>query len=341
MIELFKTSGIKNFIRNNNREFTLALIIIVISVLVQIQTQGKYLSSQNIYDLLREVAILAMLAVGMTMVIISGGIDLSIGSTMGLAGMVSAMFLRDHRDISLVIIVLMAVAIGCACGIVNGLLVAKLRIFPIIATLGTMDIYRGLAYLRSGGQWVGQGLMTEQFLSIATGNFLGVNYLVWIAIVTYIFGFIFLNRMRIGRYIYAVGNSEESASVTGINVDKIKIIAYTINGVIAGLAGLLYICKFGNAQAESATGYEMNVIAACVLGGVSITGGVGSITGVLLGSLLFGVLNNIVPLIQVSQFWQQAIRGLIILLSIIFNALTERNKERKAIQWKTWKTCKE
>jgi rhamnose transport system permease protein len=334
MIKFFKNLSIGNFIRNNNIEFTLAATIIVISILVQIRTQGRYLSSQNIYNLLREVSILAIVAVGQMMVIVSGGIDLSIGSTMGLAGIVSAMFLRDHSEISLVIIVLIAVGIGLLCGIINGLLVAKLKILPIIATLGTMGIYRGLAYVRSRGQWVAPGSMTEKFLSIATGHILGINNLVWIAILTYIFGYIFLNRMRLGRYIYAVGNSEESARITGINVDRIKIITYTISGIIAGLAGLLYICKFGFAQAESAEGYLILPIGACILGGVSIYGGVGKITGVLLGVLLWGVCDNLLPLTQVSQFWQQGIRGFVLVIAIIFNALTERNSERRAIQWK-------
>ncbi len=331
MNKLLKTFHIKEIIRNNTRELTLAAIIIVISVLVQIQTQGKYLSTRNVYDLLREAAILAMLSVGMTMVIITGGIDLSIGSTMGLAGIVSAMFLRDNRDVSLVVIVLIALAIGLAGGLINGLLVSKLNILPIIATLGTMDIFRGLAYLRSGGQWVGQGLMTKEFLSIATGSILGISNLVWVALLTYIFGYIFLNKLRIGRSMYAIGNSLESAKITGINTTRTTIVAYTVNGIIAGLSGLLYICKIGNAQAESAMGYEMNVIAACVLGGISISGGAGKITGVLLGALLFGVLNNIIPLIQVSQFWQQAIRGIIIMISILFNAMTQRNNEKKAL----------
>lgn len=334
MVKFFKRLNIGNFIRSNNREFTLVAVIIVISILVQIRTEGRFFSSQNIYDLLREASVLAMIAVGMMMVIVSGGIDLSVGSTMGLAGIISTMFLRDHQEAPIILIIFIAVGVGLLCGLINGLLVAKLKILPIIATLGTMDIYRGLAYVRSGGSWVAPGEMTEEFLSISTGRFLGINILVWIAVLTYVFGYIFMNRLRVGRYIYAVGNSEDSARITGINVDRAKIIAYTVSGIIGGLAGLLFVCKFGFSQAESAEGYEILAIGACVLGGVSIYGGVGRITGVLLGALLWGILNNLLPLIQVSQFWQQGIRGFVLVVAIISNALAERNNERRAILWK-------
>ena len=215
---------------------------------------------------------------------------------------------------------------------INGTLVAKLKILPIIATLGMMNIYRGLTYLVANGSWVKQQEMGTKFLSIATGKFLGINNLIVVAIVVYIIAAFFLNKTRTGRKIYAVGNSEESARVSGIKTDRTLIMVYTILGAVAGLGGILYVCKYGVAQGETCTGYEMNVIAACVLGGVSINGGTGRVQGVLLGAVLLGILNNAMPLIHVSSFWQEAIRGLIILLSIIANSLIQRNVEMKALR---------
>jgi rhamnose transport system permease protein len=152
------------------------------------------------------------------------------------------------------------------------------------------------------------------------------------ALVVYVIGYIFLNFIRTGRKIYAVGNSEESAQVSGIKTERILWLVYTIMGAIAGFAGILYVCKFGAAQGETAVGYEMNVIAASVLGGVSIAGGTGRVQGVLLGALLLGLLNNAMPLINISAFWQEAIRGLIILLSVMSNSLIQRNVEMKALR---------
>lgn len=174
--------------------------------------------------------------------------------------------------------------------------------------------------------------MTPEFLSISTGTFLGINYMVWIAAVIVLFGFVFMGHTAFGRHIYAVGNSETNAKITGINTERTKWIAYMISGMIAGLAGLLWVCKYACAQGTTATGFELNVIASVVLGGVSITGGFGSVTGVLLGSLLFGMLSNILPLIQVSSFWQRAIRGSVILISVIINALINRRAARKALE---------
>jgi rhamnose transport system permease protein len=195
-----------------------------------------------------------------------------------------------------------------------------------------MNIYRGATYLVANGSWVKQAEMGPQFLSLATGKLFGINNLLIIAIIVYIIAYFFTEYTRTGRKIYAVGNSEESARVSGIKTDRILVLAYVIMGAVAGLGGILYVCKYGVAQGETCTGYEMNVIAACVLGGVSVNGGTGKIPGVLLGAILLGMLNNAMPLIQVSSFWQEAIRGGIILLSIIANALIQRNVELKALR---------
>jgi rhamnose transport system permease protein len=251
---------------------------------------------------------------------------------MALGAMVGCTVLKNNQAVPGAVIILISVAVGLVCGFINGTLVAKLKILPIIATLGMMNIFRGITYLVANGSWVKQQEMGSAFLSIATGKFLGINNLILIAVVVYIIAAFFMNKTRTGRKIYAVGNSEESARVSGIKTDRTLIMVYTILGAVAGLGGILYVCKYGVAQGETCTGYEMNVIAACVLGGVSINGGTGRVPGVLLGAILLGILNNAMPLIHVSSFWQEAIRGLIILLSIVANSLIQRNVEMKALR---------
>jgi rhamnose transport system permease protein len=330
--DTLKSFDLKRFFFTNIRQFTLVALIIVISVLVQIRTEGRFLSSQNLYDLFRESAILVMVSVGMMLVILTGGIDLSVGSVMALSGMIGALILKSNQNINLLLLFIIAIAIGCFCGIINGFIVSRFHIQAMIATLGTQYIFRGLIYLFSKGGWVAQLYMTKPFLAITTDKILGINNLVWIAIIITLFAIVFLRFIKAGRYIYGVGNSEDSAEISGIKTRQIKFMAYTLFGIIAGLAGLLWVCKYGNAQSESATGYELNVIAAVVLGGVSISGGVGNVLGVFLGALIIGILNNILPLIQVSTYWQMAIRGAIIIISVIINALTQRNIQKRSLR---------
>lgn len=322
---------VKKYFSANIREISLILVIIILALFVQVRSGGNFLRPENISDLLKETAVLAITALGMMVVILTGGIDLSIGAIMALSAMVGSTVLKN-TGLSPLVIILISIIIGILAGYINGLLVAKVKIIPIIATLGMMNVYRGLTYLVSGGSWVMQQDMGQKFLSVATGSVLGINNLIIIAAAVYIiFGF-FLSLVRTGRNIYAVGNSRESAMVSGIKTDRILILVYVILGAIAGLGGILYVCKYGVAQGESLVGYEMNVIASCVLGGVSINGGTGKVKGVLLGALLLGMLNNAMPLIKVSSFWQEAIRGLIILFSIIINSVVQRNVEMKALR---------
>lgn len=327
---------VKKFFSSNIREISLIIVMIAIAVFVQVRSGGNFLTGENITDMLKETSVLAITAVGMMMVIITGGIDLSVGATMALSAMVGSTLLKNSvaagNPTANIIIVLVAIGVGLACGFINGILVSRLKILPIIATLGMMNIYRGITYLVADGSWVKQAEMGPGFLGMATGSLFGINNLLIIAVLVYAAAYFFMSRTRTGRRIYAVGNSEESARVSGIKTNRVLTLAYTIMGAVAGLAGILYVCKYGVAQGETCTGYEMNVIAACVLGGVSITGGTGRVPGVLLGAILLGMLNNAMPLIQVSAFWQEAIRGLIILLSIAANALIQRNVEMKALR---------
>jgi rhamnose transport system permease protein len=309
------------------RELGLLGFIMILAVLVQTRN-ASFLTAENINDLVINTAILSILAIGMMLVIVTRGIDLSIGATLALSGMLSAMTVGANPGLSPLWIILLGTLVGMVCGIVLGLLVAKAQILPIIASLGMMNVFRGLTFMVSGGKWVSAYQMPDSFKSIATGSILGINTLIFIAILIYLISFYFINHTRTGRQIYAVGSNPDSARISGINTSQILLLVYTIMGTLAGLAGVLWVSRFASAQNDTGMGYEMNVIAACVLGGVSIAGGSGKISGIILGSLLLGILNNALPLINVSPFWQQAIQGLIILIAVLTNVLVKRGVDR-------------
>lgn len=327
-----KKSSVSTFFVHNIRECALVAMILLVSLFVQIRTDGVFMTQANISDLLREASILLLVSMGMMMVVVCGCIDLSLGSIMGLSGMLGAMILRDNNDIPLVLLFLIAIGIGVLCGTINGFLVAKLRLYPLIATLATTYIFRGVIYLFSHGNWVAQAEMTPEFISVATTDILGINSLIWFAIVIIAATAVLLRYTNVGRYMYAVGNSATSASVTGIKSSRVKMLSYIIMGAICGLAGLLWICKYGNAQSESCAGYEMSVIAAVVVGGCAISGGQGSVLGVILGAVFIGTLNNVLPLIQVTTYWQTLIRGFVILFSVVINALSQKSVKRNALR---------
>lgn len=315
-------SGIAKF-----RELGLLAFIILLSLFVQWRNPS-FLSLENIDDLITNTAILSILAVGMMLVIVTRGIDLSIGATLALSGMITAMVVGSFPALPPVLAMLLGIAVGIVCGSLLGGLVAKIGIFPIIASLGMMNVFRGLTFMVSGGKWVSAHQMPDSFKAIATGSVFGINRLVFIAVLIYLIFYYFINHTRTGRQIYAVGSNPESAKISGISTTKVVWLVYSIMGALSGLAGVLWVSKFASAQGDTAMGYELSVIAACVLGGVSIAGGSGKISGIILGSILLGILNNALPLINVSPFWQNAIQGFIILVAIVINVWVKRGVER-------------
>lgn len=309
------------------RELGLLGFILLLSIGVQLRNPS-FLTLENINDLATNTAILSILAVGMMLVIVTRGIDLSIGATLALSGMIAAQTASAFPGLSPLLVLLLGVATGLVSGIIIGLLVSKVGILPIIATLGMMNIFRGLTFWVSGGKWVSAHQMPEAFKAIATGKMLGINNLIVIAVVIYLIAAYFVNHTRTGRQIYAVGSNPDSAVISGINTDKIIWLVYSVMGGLSGLAGVLWVSKFASAQGDTASGYELSVIAACVLGGVSIAGGSGKISGIILGSVLLGILNNALPLINVSPFWQSGIQGSIILAAVLINAIVKRGVDR-------------
>lgn len=322
----------KRIINQNIREIAVFIVIIFLATFTNIRSGGNFFTSQNINDVLVESAVMVIMSMGMMMVIITTGIDLSVGSIMALSAMVATTIMKNNLTISPVVVILIAMGVGLLCGLINGVFISYVNIPPIIVTLGMMNVFRGLAYVVSKGSWVLQQDMSKSFMSIATTKVLGINMMVIFAIVVVIVNNYFMNYSRRGREIYAVGNSEESAKISGINTKKVKLFVYSIMGVLAGLGGILYVCKYAASQGETAKGYELNIIAACVLGGVSVSGGTGKVYGAVLGALLLGVLTNALPLLNVSPFWQEFVKGAIILISILANVLISRRVQKKAIE---------
>ena len=313
------------------RELGLVFFIILASIIIQIRNH-EFLTPGNINNILTNTAILAILSVGMMMILLTGGIDLSIGAIIAFSGMITGLLVREKLPIPVPLLIVISISIGTVLGLITGTLVARFSILPIIASLGMMNVIRGFTYIVSKGAWVSAYQMSDEFKALATGKFLGINNLVVFALIIYISFYYFINFSRIGRRIYAIGSNPEAAEVIGLPRKRIILLVYMLMGALAGLAGILWVSKFASAQGDTAIGYEMNVIASCVLGGVSVSGGRGKVSGLILGVVLFGILANALPLIKVSPFWQQAIQGLVILTAIITNVLIKRNNDRLTLR---------
>lgn len=301
----------------------LLLLVIVISL-----RSPAFLTWSNWYDITLDSAILAIVAVGEMMVILTGGIDISLGSGIGLSGMIVALIIKDYWGIPPMAAVGMGTIIGAMLGAFNGLLVVKCKIPPVITTLGTMSVFRGLTfiinYAVNQGQWVAADKFSGPFKDFARGKFLFIPNLLFITVIVYAIFYYLLNHTMTGRKIYAVGGNPEGARFVGINVDKITFLPYFFTGMLVGTGGVLWVSRYTSAQTDSAQGFEFMAITAVVLGGVNVTGGSGSIFGVLFGALLIGVINNALNLVRISPFWKLAINGFIILLAVMVDKLISR-----------------
>ncbi len=317
------------------REMGIFVFLIILVIVISIRSP-VFLTFENIYDIGLDTAILAIIAVGEMMVIITRGIDISVGTGLGLSGMVVALILAENWWIPPWLAILMGIAVGAILGSFNGLLIVKGKIPPIIATLGTMSVFRGITFIINfqvaGGQWVSAHNLSDSFKAFARSTFLKIPNLILIAIIIYIIFYYFLNHTVTGRQIYAVGSSPESAKVIGINIDKITFLPYLFTGMLFGMGGVLWVSRYTAAQTDSGTGFEFTVITAVVVGGVAIAGGSGSIFGILLGSIIIGVINNAVHLIRVSPFWKLAIYGFIILLAVIVDKAISRRINKALLE---------
>jgi inositol transport system permease protein len=293
-----------------------SLIYLIISFI-----SPQFLTVSNWTIIITQVSINALLAFGVTFVIITGGIDLSLGSIVAMAG-VSAAMLAHPDSYPLIIPVLAGLLAGLIVGVFNGFLITKSKIAPFIVTLGTMTIVRGLALILSKGRPVSN--LSDPFVFIGSGKFLGIPLLIFILILMFLLCSIILNKTVLGRYIYAVGGNEQAARASGININRIKMIVYSISGLLAGLAGILLTSRITTGQPNAGAGFELDAIAAVVIGGTSTTGGKGSMAGTLIGVLLIGVINNSLDLLNVTSYYQQVVMGIIIIGAVVLDSLNQR-----------------
>lgn len=312
-----------------SREASLVIVLVVLCILVNIKNPA-FLTVQNIMEILKNNAVIMIMALGMLCVLLTGGIDISITSTLALAGMTVGMLYKYNIIKSTLLGFLIAIAIGTLCGLIIGLIIAKGRVIPIIATMGFMYIYRGLAYLVAQDQWAGADALGS-FKDFALESWLGfgvLNNVIMITIICYVAFFIIMKWTKFGRNIYAVGSNEEAAQISGIHVANVKIAVYTIMGALAGLCGALATSVYASAQPNMQTSKEMDVIAACVIGGVSMKGGRGSVICALLGALVLSIIGKALPLVGIDAIAQNTIKGVIIIAVIVLNVLTQRMMDR-------------
>jgi ribose/xylose/arabinose/galactoside ABC-type transport system permease subunit len=294
----------------------LLAMLIVLSLLLAV-VSPYFLTATNLLNIGRGIAIVGIVAVGETIVIISGGFDLSVGSTMAAAGMAAGYLVT--QGIPLPIAFAAALAIGAGVGLANGTIISYARINPLIATLATLAVVRGLSYVISGGREL--VVSDDAFLELGVGTFLGVPYIVLLLVATFVVFAWAMPRTLFGRYAYAIGSSAKAAQRAGVPVARWRIAYYVTIGILAALAGLVFVARTGNAQPSAALGIELDVITAVILGGTSLTGGRGRLMGTFLGLLLLGVVNNGLILAGVPAFWQQVVKGGILLLAVLYDEL--------------------
>jgi rhamnose transport system permease protein len=312
------------------RDLALAALNVVLLIGVALKFPD-FLAPRNIADILDDTAILFLLALAEMLVILTGAIDLSVASNLALTGVVVALVNAAHPDFGVTPIIAMAIVIGATLGAGNAILVWKLRLPSIVVTLGTLAIYRGLIFLLTGGAWVNSSQMSDAFLNFIRVPFLGLTTLAWISILGIIVAGLFLTFSVSGRNLYVAGGNRAAASYAGIDPGRMQALAFLISGAVSGLCGYFWVSRFAVAYVEVAQGFELQAIAACVIGGVSIAGGLGTVPGVVLGALFLGIVKNALPLIGVSPFWQMAIAGAVITVAVVVNARGEGRAQGRRI----------
>lgn len=302
----------KNILREMGPLIGLILLFVVIAVL-----NDRFISPTNLSNLLRQVSINALISFGMTFVILTGGIDLSVGSLLALSSALLASMIKSGVNPELSII--FAALIGLGLGLLNGIIVAYGKVAPFIATLATMTIYRGATLVYTNGNPI-SGLSDEPFfIALGQGDLAGVPVPAIIMVIAFLILFFVLRKTPLGRQTYAVGGNEKVSYIAGIKINRVKIVAYALTGLLCALAGAILTSRLNSAQPTAGTGYELDAIAAVVLGGTSLAGGKGRITGTLIGALIIGTLNNGLNILNVSSFYQQVVKGIVILLAVIMD----------------------
>jgi ribose transport system permease protein len=318
--------------RQTLAKFQSLIALVILCVLISLLSD-KFLTATNAWNVMRQISVNICISVGMTLVVLTSGIDLSVGSVLALCGAISAGLLKNGVEIpssnlyiGFTIIGALAAGLlaGSLLGWFNGYAITRFNVPPFVATLAMLTIARGLAMLWTKGFPI-SGL-GKNFVSMGTGWFLGIPLPVWISGCIVAAAVVITNKTKLGRYIYAIGGNENAAILSGINTRKVKIAVYTIAGALAAVGGVLVTSRLDAAQPNAGTGYELDSIAAVVIGGTSLSGGRGSVLGTVLGAVIIGVLNNGLILLNVSPFWQQVVKGFVILVAVIIDKMNARGE---------------
>jgi len=301
----------------------LALLVLVVAII-----EPRFIEPDNLEEILLSVSILAIVAVGQTLVVLTRNIDLSVGSIVGLVAFVCADTLKGSPGTSVAVIVLLGILLGGGLGVINGLLVTVGRVPAIVATLGTLYIFRGADFTIAGGKEVSASDVPEAYLNLATSRVLGVPTLILFAAVVVVAATYALRRSRSGRELYAIGSNPDAARLAGVPSGRLVFGSFVVCGALCGLAGVLWGARFATVDARAATGLELAVVAAVVVGGVNIFGGSGSAIGATLGAILLGTIENALSILKLNQFWLQAIQGAVIIAAVTLDAIVTRRIQR-------------
>jgi rhamnose transport system permease protein len=310
-----------------SRELLLTGAIVVLLALIASRFPA-FITPANLANVFNDTAPLILLAIGQMIVILTRCIDLSVAANLALTGMVVAMINVALPGLPVAAIIVVSIAFGALLGMLNGVLVWKLAIPPIVVTLGTMTIFRGMIFVLSDGQWVNSHELSDPFKAFPRTEILGLPVMSWITLAAVLLFSLVMSRTALGRAFYAAGGNPHAATYAGIDVGRTQFWAFTISGALAGLTGYLWVSRFAVAFVDLAGGFELDVVAACVIGGVAIMGGIGTVVGAMLGALFLGIIRNALPVVDISPFWQLAISGGAIIVAVALNAQANRKKGR-------------
>lgn len=312
------------------REAQLAAILAVLVAVIGLRAP-LFLGTRSIDSLLTDSAILVMMVLAQMFVILTRGIDLSVAANLALCGMAAALIGQKFPGAPVLLPIAAAMLLGLVLGAINGTLIGMLQLPPIVVTLGAMSVFRGSIFVLSGGAWVSSHQMTPAFIDFPLDRLFGLTHLVWLAFAMSLVAWYLARYTRFGRELYAIGNHPVSARYVGVPIARRLFTVYALSGLVAGLCGYLWVARYAVAFTEIAYGFELNVIAACVIGGISIAGGVGSVLGAVLGAMFLGVIANALPVVQVSPFWQSAITGAVIVVAVMVNAREGRRAGKQIL----------
>lgn len=303
-----------------------AIIVVLIALIIVFSILSPAFSKiNNAMNIIRQISMMSIVAVGFTFVLIGGGLDLSVGSQIAIVNVCVPMMITNI-GVHPILAVIIGIAITTAIGFFNGYLITKTGVPPLIATLAMQTALRGLDYILTQGYPI-YGI-PDYLKVIGQGNIFGIIPVPGVIMVAVIaFGIILLNKTYIGRHFYALGSNTEATRLAGINVHFTRTLSYTLLGFLTGIAGIVMLTRVGSGQPNIATGFEMNVLTACVLGGVSVSGGKGTIPGAIIGSAIIGVLNNGMSIVGANDYWQQVITGIVLLVVVVFDSLSQRNRK--------------